>query len=198
MKDIEEKIRQGWNAVKEMCQVLRPDMDFIAEINNLDAVEFLIGLTNHPLKEKWMKFHKDNIHLMVKAKGSSHNHQAWPGGYYHHVKEGMNICVTLYHTFCPWPFSQEQALIAFYFHDLEKMYKYSDGIPDGWDKRKFLKDFGLSPEELHAVEYVHGELLDYRSDTRVMSELAAFVHVADIMSARIWHDRPLDKSLPQV
>jgi len=35
----------------------------------------------------------DNEALFKTAKGSSHNHQAWLGGYWDHVVETMNIAV---------------------------------------------------------------------------------------------------------
>ncbi len=38
----------------------------------------------------------DNMERFEKAPGSSHNHQAWVGGYLDHIREVMHIGITFY------------------------------------------------------------------------------------------------------
>lgn len=144
------------------------------------------------------------------AWGSTHNHQDWPGGYLDHVAEVMNIAVVLYHALHarrPLPFSVSDALLILFLHDIEKPWRFRYG-PDGARERvpgmetktarkafreRFLGSHGISltPEQANALTYVEGEHDDYSPKHRVMNELAAFCHLCDVTSARIWHDCPL-------
>ena len=141
------------------------------------------------------------------APGSSHNHQAWPGGYLDHLRETMNYAI-LFHraetsTGRTLPFSLADALLAIFLHDFEKLWLI-ETIDGGWRRRKVPKEdkvklkwekiveygFVLTPEIVNAVTYAEGEGQDYRPDRRVMGELAGFVHMMDVMSARVRHDHP--------
>lgn len=48
-------------------------------------------------------------------------------------------------------------------------------------------DIALTPQQENALRYVEGEGDDYSSERRVMNELAAFYHMCDVASARIFH-----------
>src|SRR4051812_9835289 len=64
---------------------------------------------------------------MAKARGSSHNHQAWDGGYLDHVQEAMNAAVVLFDALSaqrPLAHSLSDALVVMFLHDLEKPWAY--------------------------------------------------------------------------
>lgn len=141
----------------------------------------------------------DNAKIFAEAQGSSHNHQAWPGGYEEHVKQVMNIGVAYYQTlskFRDLPFSLNDAMLVLYLHDIEKPWKKIH--PEHFTSKAARSAFRLSKiaaygitlngEQENALKYVEGEGDDYRSDARTMNEMAAFCHVCDVTSARIWHD----------
>ena len=48
----------------------------------------------------------------------------------------------------------------------------------------------LSTEQENAMKYAEGELDDYTNQRRVMNELAGFVHICDVLSARVFHNYP--------
>ena len=59
---------------------------------------------------------------------------------------------------------------------------------------EMLKKYGIvfSPEQENAMRYVEGESKDYSSRRRVAGPLAAFCHLCDVTSARIWFAHPLE------
>jgi hypothetical protein len=143
------------------------------------------------------------------ARGSSCNHQAWEGGYHGHVEDAMNYAILFYRadasTGRPMPFELHEALLAIFLHDLEKPWRFE--LVDGtWrdtgrmrtkaERAEFrwkkIAEYGivLTPRLVNAVTYAEGEGGDYRGDRRVMNELAGFVHMMDVMSARVRHDYP--------
>lgn len=161
--------------------------------------------------ERLLAGHRD---LFRAARGSSHNHQAWAGGYADHVREVMNVAVVLYDTLGrlrPLPFSLSDALVVLFVHDLEKPWAYEE-VGGTWRRREGLKenahDFRLArlaeagvtlPAELErGVVFVEGEGAHYSNRTRGMSPLAAFCHMCDVASARLWHDCPRERDDPWV
>jgi hypothetical protein len=146
-----------------------------------------------------------NRKLFSFAPGSSHNHQAWEGGYLEHIVETMNIACVLYSTMNklrPLPFSLASALLVLFLHDLEKPWKYKKD-DKGFSRtvtknerrlfrEELMSDYGiiLTEEETNGMRYVEGELEDYSSKHRVMGPLAGFCHLCDVTSARIWFDQP--------
>ncbi len=159
----------------------------------------------------WCQFIlEDNKELFKIAPGSGNNHHAWPGGYWDHVTEVMNLAVIWYdpaNERRPLPFSLSSALFILFLHDIEKPWRYQMQ-PDGSlvkdpriqtkDQRKAFRDkkladymITLAPDEANAMQYVEGELADYTADARAMGPLAAFCHACDNTSARLWHDYPL-------
>lgn len=175
----------------------------------------LILHADEPYNGACLRILDDNRELFRTVQGSTNNHQAWRGGYYDHVTEILNIAVVLYPVLqnCrPLPFSLSDALVALYFHDIEKPWKYELG-PDGQlyhkpeldsksDQHEFklkkIREYGLElPAEIRdAIKYAEGELGDYNSRRRVMSPLAAFCHMCDVWSARGWFDYPDVKNDP--
>lgn len=94
-------------------------------------------------------------------------------------------------------------------HDLEKPWAYEEAA-EGWRRREGFKanahafrlaklaDAGLSlPADLErAVFFVEGEGDHYSNRARGMSPLAAFCHLCDVASARLWHGHPLERDDP--
>ena len=161
--------------------------------------------------EQLLAAHGERFRL---ARGSSHNHQAWTGGYADHVREVMNIAVVLYDALRPLrplPFSLSDALVVLFVHDLEKPWAYEQ-VEGTWRRREGFKekahDFRLarlseagvvlSAELERAVFFVEGEGSHYSNRKRGMSPLAAFCHMCDVTSARLWHDYPKDQDDPWV
>jgi hypothetical protein len=136
--------------------------------------------------------------LFEQAQGSSHNHQAWPGGYIDHVYDTMNLSIDLYAVLRgpsrnPLPFELNDAFLVLFLHDLEKPWKSVRTFASKEERLTFkmqmINDYGivLTPEQVNAIRYTEGEGDDYSSTRRVMNELAAFCHMCDVASARIFH-----------
>jgi hypothetical protein len=174
-------------------------------------IEVLIDRIHWTYKPGVRKLLEENRKLFEETPGSSHNHQAWPGGYIDHVTETLNIAIYLY--FCldqvrPMTFDLSDALLVLFLHDLEKPWRdqwATTAIPfdakvrrELWRKGRIAEAFGklysqCFPPSIHnALDYVEGEKDDYSPRFRAMNELAAFCHMCDIASARLWHDRPLE------
>lgn len=154
-------------------------------------------------------FWKDLEKYLSDAPGSTAAHQAWSGGYRDHVQEVMNIAATLHlqlNKARPLEFTLESALLVLFLHDCEKPFKaISDeqlknfpwvkkrpGKSDKAFQKQLIDHYGfhLSDDEWNALKYVEGENEDYEHGKRVQGPLAAFCHVCDTISARIWFDYP--------
>jgi hypothetical protein len=173
-------------------------------------IEEMIEMIDEPNRSACATILADNRDLFQKVQGASHNHQAWPGGYFDHVQEVMNIALVLYHELSALrllPFSVSDALLVLFLHDIEKPWKYeidNDGklkykeaLKTKADCHIFrnqkLREYGivLTAEQENGMKYVEGEHNDYTNLRRVMGPLAAFCHLCDVTSARIWHNHPL-------
>lgn len=83
-------------------------------------------MIDEPNRSACLKLYHYNLDRFQKAKGSSHNHHAWKGGYHDHVAEVMNICMLLYPVYNgirPLNFTLADALLVMFLHDLEKPWK---------------------------------------------------------------------------
>jgi hypothetical protein len=177
----------------------------------------LLSLIPEPNRGRlWQMIH-DNKERFVTAQGSSHNHQAWEGGYIDHVVETMNIACQLYRTFNTvrtLPFELSEALEVMFLHDIEKPFKVGKTLVCLWhdigtckdtclpveatkdNRKKFranaIQHYGvlLSWDQDNALRYVEGVPdSEYTPGERTMGELAAFCHMCDIASARLWFDK---------
>lgn len=175
-------------------------------------IETLLDLIDEPNRSICKRILADHRALFERARGSTHNHQTWDGGYIDHVVDGMNYARHLY-TFDkafgrPLPFSLSDALLVFFLHDLEKPWRIlikddqasnREGLATKDEFKKFREDklaeYGLvlTPAQLNGFTYVEGEYKDYSSTHRVMNELAAFCHKIDNWSARGWYDYPKER-----
>lgn len=179
------------------------------------SIEEMLLLIDGANGSSCCKIISDNYELFQTVQGSTNNHQAWKGGYFDHVQEIMNIAIILYESLSsarPLPFTLSDALLICFLHDIEKPWKYElreDGqlhhVPELETKaqahnfrEKKLLEYGivLTPEQQNGLMYVEGELTDYSSRHRVMGPLAAFCHLADVTSARIWFDHPIASEDP--
>jgi hypothetical protein len=106
----------------------------------------------------------------------------------------------MYNTFeSELPFTLAEVLMVMYFHDIEKLgmfprndvekIKFLESLPDKYG-------FGLTVKERMAIKYIHGEGNEYSKTNRVMGRLCAFCHCIDVLSARLWHNKPDNKELP--
>lgn len=166
----------------------------------------LVALKN---RSQSVKLWSDLSAYLPRAQGSTKSHHSWEYGYKDHVQEVMNIACELYRLLDghrKLQFSLESALLVLFLHDCEKPFRHATDVqlenfpwivhrPTKSDKHfqnKLLEQYGfnLSPEELNGLKYVEGENEDYIEGERTQGPLAAFCHVCDTISARIWFDYP--------
>lgn len=179
------------------------------------SIDQMVAMIVPPFRDACRRILEEHEELFRRVQGSTHNHQAWPGGYYDHVQDAMNIACILYESLNanrPLPFSLSDALLVVFLHDIEKPWKYEnapDGgiqeIPELRDKdaqhafrdRKLAEyDITLNPDQQNAMKFVEGEYKEYSNRRRVSGPLAAFCHLCDVTSARIWFDHPSPDSDP--
>lgn len=174
-----------------------------------ESVETLVARIDEPNRSACARILADHRALFATVQGSTHNHQAWRGGYLDHVAEVMNIACVLYDRFValrPLPFSRSDLLLVVFLHDIEKPWKYELGA-DGQLHHKaelqgkeahqqfrmaMLARYGivLAAEHENGLRYAEGELADYSNKQRRMGPLAAMAHMCDVASARLWFDHP--------
>lgn len=171
--------------------------------------------------QTYERIYGENWQLFERSAGSSHNHQAWEGGYMSHLLEVLNIACQQYN----WmnrarklPFKRSDALQVLFLHDIEKPWKF-EGLPQivghsvttqfrelptkTKEERVAFRDavikhykIELTDEQQNALKYVEGVRdADYTPGARTMNELAAFCHTCDLLSARMWHDKGKDTVL---
>ena len=177
---------------------------------NYLTIEENIALIDEPNSQICLRILNDNQPLFEKARGSTHNHQTWEGGYIDHVTDGMNYCRHLYAFDAsfgrPLPFTFSDALLVFFLHDLEKPWRIMvaidgrvtnrPGLTTKSDFKKFrqnmLAEYGLAltPAQFNGFTYIEGEISDYSSEQIVVNELAAFCHKSDNWCGRGWYDYP--------
>ena len=187
---------------EERLSTLEMEQGHYLDINSL------LSLLGDPNRSQFWTMIHDHKTRFITAQGSSHNHQAWEGGYLDHVAETMNIACRLYQTLNAarrLPFELEEALEVMFLHDIEKPFKEGGFLIDtdgnkveatkanrkGF-RRNLITKYGirLTEEQDNALEYVEGVPdSQYTPGERTMGELAAFCHCCDIASARLWHDK---------
>lgn len=136
------------------------------------------------------------------APGSRAAHHAWAGGYFDHVTEACNLfgaffyplhhCREIPDSFLP------EGIEVLLLHDIEKPFMYCEEVQPRleWTKAERAAfragvfseyKIQLSPAQVNALETVEGET-QYVPGKRQMQELGALCHIADVASARIWHE----------
>ena len=179
------------------------------------TIEQMLEMIDEPNRTACSRILADNRKLFQTVQGSTNNHQNWPGGYFAHVQEIMNIAVVLYerlNSVRPLPFSLSDLLLVVYLHDVEKPWKYElreDGqlhhkatMQNKEDHQHFrmakLAEYGVmfTPEQENGMKYAEGELNDYTNRRRVMGPLACVAHMCDVCSARLWFAHPAEENDP--
>jgi hypothetical protein len=183
---------------------------FLYPFRDYQSIDWFLMQLPGDTGDKFRRLFTENKELLGRAQGSSYNHQAWKGGFIDHITEVLNIGLQIYHVLGlsrPLPFPFSDFIVAAIVHDLEKPWIHSgdqDSIPEGMIAVSSSKmkrhgrrmstvqnyDIVLSEAQLNAVYYAEGEHDDYTPRKRMMNELAAFMHACDILSARMWYDRP--------
>ena len=158
------------------------------------------GLASDPRRASVLAFHAKSLYWFDLAPASSHNHQFWDGGYRIHLNQCFIVAEMLYHNlqvlYGNPAFSFSSAIVVLYFHDIEKIWKYTNSLPKDFDKGFYYHNslrtnhrISFTDQESNALMYVHGESDDYSADQRVMNELAGFCHAVDVISARVLHSK---------
>ena len=179
-------------------------------VDKYRTIDELLYFIKEPNQTACLNLLDDNRLLFQKVQGSTNNHQAWPGGYFDHIQEVMNIAFVLHErldSLRQLPFSISDLLLVVYLHDLEKPWKYvlrdgelhhRPGMKTKADhqayRMKKLNEYGikLTPEQENGLEYAEGEISDYSPRKRMMGPLACVAHMCDVASARLWFDHPMD------
>ena len=89
----------------------------------------LLERVDEPYRSAFPRLLASNAKAFRIARGSTRNHQSWPGGYIDHIQEVMNLGIRLYDCLGqlrPLPFSVSDALTVLFVHDLEKPWAYEE------------------------------------------------------------------------
>lgn len=179
------------------------------------ALREMLAMIPDPDRGPALSLYDENLDRLTVAWGSTHNHQAWEGGWHDHTQDGMNYGIGIYRflesTGRHMPFPVTDALLCFFLHDIEKPWRF-DHLPDGRrvnvpgmetkaQRQQFRLDliarygFRLTAEHHNAIRYAEGEGDDYRPDVRVAGPLAGLVHAMDFLSARFSPELPAKDDL---
>jgi len=156
--------------VMNICSLLYPVYQ-IRQLN-FSLADVLLVMFLHDLEKPW----RDKIIADMAACINCHG-----DGHYRVMKDGESSPGPLQRCGCG---SYGKSFNKFYPKIKRKEFRLNK-----------IKEYGiiLNEQQSNALEYVEGEGESYSSKKRVMNELAAFCHIVDISSARIWHDYGRDK-----
>jgi hypothetical protein len=189
----------------------------MSNLKYLSLPHMLETLVQPPQRRGCRQLLVDHGERFREAPGSAHNHQAWPGGYWDHVTEVMNLCVQQYNMLhatgrladlpLAEQFSLSDALVVLFVHDLEKPWRYlwangqlvvDEKLRTKTARKAFVQmmlnkyQLRLKPTQANALTYVEGiRDEDYRPGDRIMEPLAALVHTCDLLSARLFYNFPM-------
>jgi hypothetical protein len=173
------------------------------------TIEELLNQVERPTaKVKLLALYTKYKGQMSTSAGSQHNHQAWEGGYMDHVVDTMNIARLFYTTMADkrrLEFSLSDALVVLFLHDIEKAFpvRIDALVGSGLSRQKAKSKTKyrilheedlwelLNEDQKNALDNCEGENESYSNTQRIMRPLAAFCHICDTTSARIWFERPL-------
>ena len=148
----------------------------------------------HSLAERagLLKLYLENKERFDTAPGSKRKHQAWRGGYADHLSDVVEIGTRMHRTLSP-PIDLEDFVLVTFLHDLDKVFTYTEPCLIIQDKFEFILDtaaaygVSLTYPQMNALRYAHGEGGAHNPEYRIINELGAFLHAADILSARVFH-----------
>ena len=125
-------------------------------------LNILQGDNREGCKRMWNYF----IEKCNTAKGSSHNHQYWEGGYFDHIKEIMDYAEILYNSMSKYrtlPFTLSDAILILFLHDIEKPIKYGTNLSVSHMSNHEIRDMlmkdyciSLSEYQLNGLNYKIG------------------------------------------
>ena len=162
----------------------------------------LLSLIDEPNRAACLSLWNENKDRFQKAPGSLTKHQAWPGGYVGHLEEVMNFGYKLFNqmdSMRKLDFTLSDIMLVLFLHDLEKPFRYVEPKTEfeSHEKKEYFiqnmietYSITLSDNHKNALKYIHGEGEEYSRTERIQKPLAAFVHICDVASARIWFDYP--------
>ena len=81
---------------------------------NYYTIKQMLEMIDEPNRTACQQILSDNRKLFQTVQGSTNNHQNWPGGYFDHVQEVLNIAYQLYNCLAaqrPLPFELQDALL---------------------------------------------------------------------------------------
>lgn len=163
---------------------------------------YFLNKIEEPNASRCKKLFEDFKERFEASPGSLRKHQAWKGGYIHHIEETMNLGFLIYeemNKFRKLSFSFSDVVLVLFLHDLEKPFRYvptKKEFNDDIEKHIFIESLikkykiKLNSDHKNSLKYIHGEGDDFHRTKRIQKPLAAFVHSLDTMSARIWFDEP--------
>ncbi len=111
----------------------------------------MLEMIDSPNRQACLRLWNDHRELFRQAPGSSHNHQAWTGGYQDHITEAMNVWLLMYGTFestgrlTQLPeheqFNRSDGLLVLFWHDVEKLWTcvLEDGQPVSLDNGRLKR-----------------------------------------------------------
>jgi hypothetical protein len=133
----------------------------------------LLERIDDPRRDAILAFYDDNADIIHYAAGSSHNHQAWPGGYGDHIAEILRINEVTYdamNALRPLDFSKASAAIVLFFHDLEKPYRYGPEGDARCDKaRQTVQELMLNYKKEHGKNLSEYEIWEILKDEMIHS-----------------------------
>ena len=80
-----------------------------------------------PRREAFLALYDKYEYLFRFARGSSHNHQAWEGGYLDHIADAVRVNLLTWEALNAYralPFTADSATICLFLHDIEKPFRY--------------------------------------------------------------------------
>lgn len=166
------------------------------------TIDKLLDLIDEPNRSACRVLMEENLERFKMSPGSLIKHQAWPNGYIQHLEETMNFGVGLFemmNDFRKLDFTISDVILVLFLHDLEKPFRYVEPKKEflnDEEKKKFINEMVgkyeivLDENHINALQYIHGEGDEYNRTERIQKPLAAFVHVCDTISSRVWFDCP--------
>ena len=171
--------------------------------------DLLNKIQNKELREKYTNLYVAIRKDFTTAPAAVKYHHNWHGGLHLHTEQVMNIAMDLFND---WKdkltVELDDIIIVSFIHDLDKMYRYelrplsekkdnkpfytykhkdTATYPPEMDVMRILAKHGISltRQQTEALVWHHGGWSDAAKVYKSNSQLAAFIHVADLFSARI-------------
>lgn len=172
------------------------------------TVEQMLGFIDEPNRKGCYLVLADyrNLVCEIEVFGKRRN---WPGGYFDHLQETMNIAIVLFGRFNsirPLEFSLSDLLLVVFLRGIERPRyylliqgdMYVDPIPEEVSREHFFLNscsaYGLSLTDEHeAGVRSYGDCLALHCE---ISSLASLAHICDVASTHLWPTHPLEKGDP--